>query len=172
MALASSYVAEICRFYVLIALVLASLGKGLAAKEFRTSLTEDFHVPPGLAPYAAVAVIGGESVTALLLAWGDGPAELGALCALLMFVLFTSVIAHAMIQHRNVSCHCFGRQSHPVSKYDLLRNGILIAACGYYLVAPPYGLTLDVASVFLLISMAFIIFLVSTNLQSFALVAH
>jgi peroxiredoxin len=59
-------------------------------------------------------------------------AKYAAFAAMVMLVLFTAVIAAAVLRGRAMSCHCFGRlDTGPVSWLTAIRSGVLAASAGF-----------------------------------------
>lgn len=159
-----AYAGEACRLYVMVALAAAVAGKAMAMEDFRDSLLD----LPGLslrnAGAAALAVIGAEAV--ILVAVAVAP-RAGMAAALATFALMWTVILFALLTHRPLMCNCFGGRERPVSWLDLVRNVALIGACALFLASPSLSAP-GLAGWLLLLGMAFIVFLVSTNLDAIA----
>lgn len=168
----SIYLAEACRLYVLLVLVVAAAGKAAAIRDFEETVADLFGVAGRWARIAAFAVVAAEALVALLLLAGGDPARAGMAAALALFVLFTAAILVALIQRRQIACNCFGGRGHPISAHDLVRNGALIAACGVYLRYAAAGHSLDAATWILLFGIALIWMLVSIHLNEITSLAR
>jgi hypothetical protein len=168
----AAYIAEACRLYVLLVLAAAAAGKAMAMREFEETVADLFGVDARLARTAAFAIVAAEALVALALLAGGGWARAGMAAALALFVTFTAAILIALIQHRQISCNCFGGRGHPISGHDLVRNGALIAACGVYLRYVPAGHSLDAPTWLLLFGIALIWMLISTNLNEIVALAR
>ena len=164
----AAYLAEICRFYVLLVLVAACLGKALAPAELATSIGEISSIRPRLARAAAIGVIVAEGLIALLLGAGGDSARAGMAAATSLFMVFAAAIAAVLIGGRAVRCNCFGAGGHLISAFDLLRNLVLIGACGFYLVQDDRAVAVDAVGFLLMLSVAAILFLVSTGVGEIA----
>lgn len=168
----TAYVAEACRLYILVVLVAAVAGKLAAMAEFRDTVAALLPIPERAADAAALAVAGAEALAAILLAAGGGWARSGMAGALLLFILFTAAISIALVQGKRVNCRCFGGGGHALSVYDVIRNGILMAACGFYLRFGVAGIAIEPIGWLLLSGVALILFVVSTNLDEIALLVR
>jgi hypothetical protein len=168
----ASYLAELCRLYILLVLVAAATGKAVALREFAATITDLFRLSPRWAGAGAVALVGAEALVALLLLAGGEWTRGGMAAALLLFIAFTAAIFFALVQRRAIICNCFGARGHPISAWDLVRNAALIAACGAYLRLGPSGHSLDATAWLLLGGLALIAALVSTGLDDIARLAR
>ncbi len=127
----SAFVAEILRFFLMWLLLAASIGKLQHYASFQTNLHLSFGLHPKFSQVFAPALILAELLVALSIAvlspyWG-------MLCALLMFICFTLVLAYKFVTESIVKCDCFGESKRSLSGYDLLRNGLVILAiCGWF----------------------------------------
>lgn len=163
---AMAYGAEACRLYVLLALAVAAVGKGIRIQPFvetLDALSARTRLPSlGLA-WTVVAV---EGLCVGLLALGRPAACAGMGLALALFLLFTAAILISLRQGRALQCNCFGGPPHPVSAYDVARNLALIAAAAGYLLAPPARV--ETAALPILAGFAVIGFIVSAHLREIA----
>lgn len=164
----ATYISEACRLYIVLVLAASVAGKATGLEAFRETIGELFAVPPGWTRAVALGVIGAEGLIALSLLAGDDWARLGMAAALALFAVFSSVLLAALVQRRAVSCNCFGGRNHPISAFDLVRNAMLIGACGAYLLAAPAAGGLGAAAYLLLSGVAVILFLISTKLDDIA----
>lgn len=131
------YLAEACRWFVLIALLAAAIGKSVHFHRFRESLDEGFQgLGRGSAAILASLVLAGEwSAAALMLAEG-GPSRVGLMLSLVLFVLLTLVVVVVLARDLTVRCNCFGAGQQRISGFDLARNLMFIAAAGIGLQGP------------------------------------
>lgn len=164
----AAHIAEACRWFVLIVLGLAAGGKTLHFAAFREGLAESFPRLGRISTPMAMLIVGAEWTTAALIL-GDGTVRIGLLAALLLFLLFATVIAVSRIRGDTIVCQCFGAAGHRVSAFDLWRNLLYIAAtaCSMHYLAPTSSI--DPASHLTLFGLAFIAFLISTALQDIVL---
>ncbi|HEX9947277.1 MAG TPA: MauE/DoxX family redox-associated membrane protein [Allosphingosinicella sp.] len=161
MTTTAAYAGEACRLYVMVALAAAVAGKTMSIDDFRDTLLDLPGLSRSNAGAAALAVIGAEA--AILVAVAIAP-RAGMAAALAMFALMWTAILVALITRRALMCNCFGGRARPVSWLDLVRNLALIGACALFLASPPLGAP-GLAGWLLLLGMASIAFLVSTNLD-------
>jgi hypothetical protein len=120
--------AEACRWYVLLALLAAAVGKARDIVAFRYSLSRAMPMLARVEGPLAWAIVLAEAAIALALLAGGAPARLGMVAALAMFVVFTAVIATSIARGRAIVCNCFGTSTHRVGGLDIARNLALIAA--------------------------------------------
>jgi hypothetical protein len=164
----AAYLAAACRLYIGVVLAAALPGKASAPSSLRGTLAGLPFLPERAAGIAAIAVIGAEAAILVAVAVAPGP---GMAAAMAMFALFWLVILAALAGRRPMVCNCFGGAARPVSWLDLVRNGALVGACAFFLLAPPAA-ALGPASGLLLLGVALIAFLVSTNLDEIAAAAR
>jgi hypothetical protein len=172
MSPAAAYIAEACRLTVFLVLAVAVAGKAMARQDVADSIADLIRVPERVARAGAALVLGAEGLIALLLLAGGGWSRPAMAAAIILFAIFAGFILLALVQRRAVVCSCFGGRGHPLSFWDLVRNLILIAAGAIYLRQSPLGHALDPAAWLLLAGIAFILFLVATNLNRIALLAR
>ncbi|MCE9687258.1 hypothetical protein LZP73_13760 [Shewanella sp. AS16] len=162
------YLAEFCRLFIFIVLVLAAWGKTHSFPRFRDSLADTLNVPVPWRLLSALGLVATEWMLAAMLLI-DGPwRALAMQAALLLFVSFALYIASILIKHRLVSCHCFGRENRHVNAYDFYRALILIAACFIMLTFTSSALTLVPASQWLLFGCAFMFAQITIHLPDVA----
>lgn len=171
------YLSEICRLLIFFVLLFAAWGKTNTFSQFRQNLVESFKIRENLSKYVALIIIGSEWLLAAYIIINSIHVNFAMLTALLIFILFTFVIAVALVQDKIISCNCFGRAEQKISVYDLLRNLILIVACSYYLVFQqdlfqPGIQSIDIIPRLLLSGVAFILFQISTNLNEIAILVR
>lgn len=163
MALAD-YVAEICRWWLLFAVLVAAAGKSIRFGRFRRDLAASFPELGVAGSPVALAVVAAEWLLAILLLIGGTAGRYGHFGAAALFAAFTGVVAVAMAQDRTVVCSCFGAASHPMSGYDLLRNGLLVGAAMFGALSPP-SVAVDLISSVILAGMALILFQLGNGLR-------
>lgn len=160
----AAYAGEACRLYVMVALAVAVAGKAMAMDDFRDTLLDLPTVSTRNSGAAALAVIGIEAVILGVVAVAPSA---GMAAALAIFALMWTAILVALLTRRPLMCNCFGGRARPVSWLDLVRNLALIGACAMFLLSPPLGAP-GLAGWLLLLGLACIAFLVSTNLDEIA----
>ena len=169
---AAAYLSEACRHTIVLVLAAAVAGKALALRDLAEMIADLARVPARAARAGAVLVLGAEALIALLLLAGGGWAWPAMAAATALFALFAGFILLALVQRRAVLCSCFGGRGHPLSGWDLVRNLLLVAAGAVHLIYGPIGRPLDPAAWLLLAGIAFILFLIATNLNRIALLAR
>jgi uncharacterized membrane protein YphA (DoxX/SURF4 family) len=144
------FIAEILRYFVGLLLLTAAVAKLRGFENFRANLTASFGVGAAHSQVLAPAVMLAElAVGALVLGVSM---RIGLWCALLMFCLFTALLAYKFYTQSVVRCGCFGEAERSLSGFDLLRNVLVIAAIGAGLAlgrqdagVPPHAALLAVA---------------------------
>ncbi len=172
MITAAAYLSEACRLTIVLVLAVAVAGKAMARQDVADSIADLVRVPGRVARAGAALVLGAEGLIALLLLAGGGWSRPAMAAAIMLFAIFSGFILLALVQRRAVVCSCFGGRGHPLSVWDLVRNLVLIAAGAIYLSQGPLGHALDPAAWLLLAGIAFILFLIATNLNRIALLAR
>lgn len=162
------YISELSRLYLVILIFAAVVGKAASFADFRESVAALTGLPAALAHYGAVAVIGSEAATALLLAAGGERSRVGVAASLALFAAFGLVLAVALVQRKSISCNCFGSKRHVISSLDLARNAFLIGVCVLYLLFAPADGTSGIGAYVLLGGAALLLFLATTNLNVIA----
>ncbi|MEA3011147.1 MAG: hypothetical protein QOJ91_2839 [Sphingomonadales bacterium] len=160
----AAYAGEACRLFVMVALAAAVAGKTMAIDDFRDTLLDLPLVSIRNSGAAALAVIGIEAL--VLGAVGVAP-RVGMAAALVTFLLMSTAILIALVTRRALTCNCFGGRARPVSWLDLVRNLTLIGACAFFLSCPPLDRP-GLSEWLLLLGIAFIAFVISTNLDEIA----
>lgn len=122
-----AFIAEICRYYLILILVIAAIQKVIYFTDFKQSLSLWFTLPHKAVPTLAFLVVLTEFTLALgLISQRMLPIWLAG--CLILFSLFTLMMFIVFIQGRRVKCSCFGSASdRPLMWHDLLRNMIIIA---------------------------------------------
>jgi Methylamine utilisation protein MauE len=136
---AMDYIVEVCRLYVLIALLFAALGKTRGLAEFRRSLAESFPVLAGVDAMAAFAIVSTEWGIAVSMLAGGPAARLGIFAALALFIFFTAVIGWSLANGRAIVCSCFGASGRRIGPIDFARNLALTAAAAWVAFWTPTG---------------------------------
>lgn len=122
------FVAEILRYFVGLMMLTAAVAKLRAFDGFRINLSASFGIDSAYSRLLAPAVVLAElAVAALVL---GGAVHIGLWSALLMFSLFTALLAYKFLTQGVVRCGCFGEAERTLSGLDLLRNVLVIAAIG------------------------------------------
>lgn len=119
---------EICRLYVLIALLFAAWGKTIGFTAFRRSLADSFPALARVDAAVASAIVSAEWAIALLILIGGASSRIGIVAALVLLSLFTAVIGAALASGRAIVCSCFGASGHRIGGVDVVRNLALIVA--------------------------------------------
>ncbi len=127
---------EICRLYVLIALLFAAWGKTAGFSAFRVSLADSFPALARVDAAVAFAIVAAEWTIALLMLVGGAPARIGIVAALMLLSLFTVVIGAALVSGRAIVCSCFGASGHRIGIVDFVRNLALTAAAAIAMIWP------------------------------------
>lgn len=161
----AAHIAELCRLFVFVTLAAAAVGKTIDIGPFVAATAELLGLSRSIARYVAYTIVGAEASVAVLLLAGGSLARIGMPAAILLFLTFTAVVAVALVRRRAVHCNCFGGRGHTISVHDLLRNGILIAAGGCFLLYSVPGTPPVPTASLLLLGIALILFLISAHLR-------
>jgi thiol-disulfide isomerase/thioredoxin len=164
----ATFLSEACRLYILVVLVAAAAGKARALGRFAETLEVLVHLPARWSRSAAAAIAAVELLVALALVAGGAAAWPGMAAALALFLAFTAVLLVALVQRQAVSCNCFGASDHQISAWDVVRNLLLMAACGTWFLLGPAEASLAPSTWLLLLGAAVLAFLGSTNLHRLA----
>lgn len=167
----SLYLTEFCRLFIFAILLFSSLGKARTFEKFKGNLSDSFHVPKSWTSALTLTLIGLEGFLAVIIIINNQLTYFAMIGALIMFVGFTVFIIISVVQDRLVRCNCFGQNEEYISYLDIIRNMVLLLACGLYLYH--YQLILLSKPIQLFIfGMAFIAYLVVTNLKNIATIAQ
>ena len=167
----SLYLVEFCRLFIFMILLFSSIGKGRTFSQFRDNLTESFRIPGPWATTATTLIIAVEGLLSIGILINTGLTYLAMWGALILFIGFTLFISATVIQDRLVRCNCFGQDEEYISYLDIIRNVVLLLACGFFLYGvQPMAFTLPLQ--LLLFGMAFIAYLIVTNLKNIATIAQ
>lgn len=137
------YIAEFCRFYLLIVLSIGVYGKLGSFDNFSDgvekifNLSEDFG-KKRIAKGISVIVICAEVIAALLIAAGGALSMIGIGAAALLVTCFTIIVVIVLFQKRLIHCNCFGASTRAITWLDVARNIIILCACGIFLTANFY----------------------------------
>lgn len=164
----ATYVSEACRLYILVVFFASAAGKMRAIGSFAETLEVLIQLRSRWSRYAAVGIAALEFLVALALVAGGAATRLGMFVALALLLAFTAVLLVALVQRQTVSCNCFGVSDRPISAWDLVRNGLLIAACTAWSFMEPPKVALSPGAWLALLGAAAIAALISTNLHRLA----
>jgi hypothetical protein len=168
MTTATTYLSEICRFYIVALFLFAAMGKILAFGDFEKTISDGVNIPPRFGRHVASIVIIGESLAALLSSMRGEWGECGVALALFLSLVFTGFVATMLVQGRLIRCSCFGEADDRITALDLVRNGVLMTACAFFLFNAPSDNSISVVTLIPLLAMAIIALLVSVNLKGIA----
>lgn len=167
----SLYITEFCRLFIFAILLFSSLGKGRTFEKFKGNLSDSFHVPKSWTTAITLTIIGLEGFLAVIIFINNHLTYYAMIGALIMFIGFTVFITISVVQDRLVRCNCFGQNEEYISYLDIIRNFVILLACGLYLYQYeliPLSKTIQL----FLFGMAFISYLVVTNLKNIATIAQ
>lgn len=143
-----AYLAEACRWFVILALLGAAAGKSIRFGRFRESLGAGFPMLGRIgAATVAVAILGGEWLAGGLILAGGALSRIGLLLALVLFVSLTLVVVAVVVKGMSVRCNCFGVSQQRISGFDLVRNLLFITAAVVALQAAPATAGMDAAGI-------------------------
>lgn len=118
----------VLRLTLMLVFVASAAAKLRDLRGFRRTLRELRLLPTAAVAPVALAVPFAEVVAVGLLGLG-GPALLaGFVFAAGLLGLFTLALASGLARGVAAPCHCFGASERPLNRFDLARNGALIAA--------------------------------------------
>ncbi len=165
------YIIEFCRLFIFVVLLLSSFGKARTFGKFKDNLSNSFKVPKAWTTAATISIIVLEGGLAIIIFMNIELTYMAMLGALILFVLFTLLITVSVIQERLIRCNCFGQNEEYISYLDIIRNIVLLLACGFFLYGyQPISVAKPIQ--FLLFGLAFIAFLIVTNLKNITTVAQ
>ena len=118
-----------CRWTIGLAFAVSAIGKVTSLASFQSTIAQLRLLPPRLARPAAIASVAVEAVSAIGVAAGGVLAAAGFSLAAVLLAVFSCVLVVALRQNASVSCNCFGPGERRISRYDLLRNGLLGLCC-------------------------------------------
>ncbi len=167
----SLYLMEFCRLFIFTVLLFSSIGKGRTFRTFQKNLTDSFRIPEKWTSAITVIIIAVEGLLAIVILMDSTLTYIAMIGALILFAGFTVFISVSVIQDRLVRCNCFGQDEEYLSYLDIIRNISLLIACSFYLYSyqsTVVGMTIQL----LLFGMAFITYLVITNLKNISTIAR
>jgi len=130
----STYLASFCRLTLGLLFLYSFASKVRNVLRFREAITAFRALPEPLTSPAAGLVLVAELLAGVLLLTGGSALDAGYVLVAALLLLFTTVLAVALVRTPEVGCGCFGRDERPVAPADLVRNaGLLaLAAVGWW----------------------------------------
>lgn len=123
----AALLAATLRLTAALLLLAAGWGKWRALGQFRGNLAATFGAGKAVAALLAPGIAGAEVLLGAALLYGAaGRAALAG--SLLLFTVFTAVVAWKYATEDTVKCSCFGDADRSVSGFDLARNLAVIGA--------------------------------------------
>lgn len=118
----------LCRWTIGLTFAASAVGKAVALSHFIDSL-ERLGVPGRrVRTVLAGVIVGCEAFIAVMSGVGGGLVCGAFTCSIVLLVVFSATLLRVLQRGVRTSCNCFGRSARPVTKYDVLRNAILIGA--------------------------------------------
>jgi thiol-disulfide isomerase/thioredoxin len=118
--------ADVARALLTVVFTVAAVAKLLDLPRSRRTMAA-FGVKPRWAGPAGTALPFAELTTAVLLVL-EPTAQLGAILALALLIVFMAGVSNALAKGRTPDCNCFGQiQAEPLSWRTMVRNGMLAA---------------------------------------------
>lgn len=136
---AAAFFAEALRLAAALLLLAAAWGKWRALGQFRDNLSTTFGASPALAALLAPAIASAEVLLGAALLAGGAVGQAGLAGSLLLFSVFTAVVAWKYATEDIVKCSCFGDADRSVSGFDLARNLAIIGGIVFSLVLGAEG---------------------------------
>jgi len=130
---AAAFLAVALRMTAALLLLAAGWGKWRTPGQFRDNLSATFGVKPRLAAVLAPGIAAAEAVLGFGLFAGGAASQAALAGALLMFAVFTAVVAWKYATEDIVKCSCFGDADRSVSGFDLVRNFAIICGIAFSL---------------------------------------
>lgn len=161
-------ISSICLLLISITLVMSAWGKTINFNTFHQSLVEEFKAPTALILPAVILLIALEWLLAALLLIPSSLNIFAIQATTGLFIAFTLLIGWALFKGKLISCNCFGKSNQPISKYDLVRNILLVTASLMALHLESGNLVLDNAEKGLLICNTIMIFVLLNKLEYIA----
>ncbi len=163
---ASLILASVCRAFLATLFATSGLKKVFSVRRFLQVVSSYDILPPPVVKPAAISLIFGEIVIAVVLTIGLCP-RATAIFAAFLLSLFTIAMATNLIRGRkNLDCGCFGRTGTKIHWALVARNiVIIVVVCGTLLIAPTVTVSLlkfDLSAFCGLI--AFLMFMLTTLL--------
>ncbi|HEY6942608.1 MauE/DoxX family redox-associated membrane protein [Dokdonella sp.] len=131
------FAADSIRYGVAGLLAYAAASKLADFRAFRRNVTGFLKVSDTTALYLAPVVIGVEAALAAALAFDAVRRTAWLSTALLIFFVFTGLLARAHAGRDVVKCSCFGEGERPVSAHDVARNVVIATGLAFCLVVEP-----------------------------------
>lgn len=125
--MALSYLVAFCRLVLALVFLASFVGKVRDPRGFARTIAAFAPVGGAPAGTAAATILVGEAITALLLVVGGTWTLAGFVAAGALLVLFTIVLATALVRGLAVPCNCFGTSPVTASHADVWRNVGLLA---------------------------------------------
>lgn len=168
----AAYIGEACRFYVMLVLFAAAIGKLGAVRAFQGTLATVFGITGPWSRIVALAVIALEGGVGTLLLFGGDLARIAMMVAAALFVVFAAMISTVLARRTPVACNCFGGSSHVISGFDLARSASLVAACAFYLAQFTRAASSSFVGLVLMFGVAAIAAVLSVRLSDLAFLAR
>ena len=168
----AAYIGEACRFYVMLVLFAAAIGKLGAVRAFQGTLEAVVGVTGPWSRIATLAVIALEGGVGTLLVAGGDVARIAMMIAAALFVVFAAMISTVLARRLPVACNCFGGASHVISGFDLARNASLLAASAFYFAQPAQITSFSVIGLVLMFGVAVITAILSVRLSDLVFLAR
>lgn len=124
----AALLAATLRLTAALLLLAAGWGKWRALGQFRDNLASTFGAGKAVAALLAPGIAGAEVLLGLALLAGGAAGQAGLAGSLLLFAVFTAVVAWKYATEDIVKCSCFGDADRSVSGFDLARNLAIIGA--------------------------------------------
>lgn len=160
------FAAFFCRTTIALVFCVSALGKLRDMANFQRTIISFQLIPPLFANSLSWMLVLGEITVIVMMVWGQAGLFLGFGLALVLLSIFLFVLSIVVIRKQKVTCNCFGKATHHVSVYDLIRNSLLITcALAGLLLVDNATLALSLASMLLLGAMATLFVIVTTNLR-------
>lgn len=150
----SIYLNEIIRLSIGMLLVMAAFTKTKDLSQFKDTLVTSFHLSESISRIFAPILVMAEWGTGIILLSNAGFVDWAMKAALVMFLMFTSVVSYMLYRDGVVKCNCFGEQQRPVSVFDMVRNTVCILAIVFYLTTAKSTVPLPLESTLLLFGVA------------------
>ena len=160
------FAAFFCRVAIALVFCVSSLGKLRDMANFQRTIVSFQLIPPFFANSLSWMLVLGEITVIVMMVWGQAGLFLGFGLALVLLSIFLFALSVVVIRKQKVTCNCFGKATHHVSVYDLVRNSLLITcALAGLLLADNTTMELSLTSMLLLGAMATLFVIVTTSLR-------
>lgn len=168
----AAYIGEACRFYVMLVLFAAAIGKLGSVRAFQRTLEAVLGITGRWSRIATLVVIALEGGIGMLILVGGDVARVAMMIAAALFVVFAATISMVLARQTPVACNCFGAASHVISSLDLARSAGLLAACAFYFAQLTPIATFSSLGLVLMFGVAVITAILSVRLSDIALLAQ